>query len=231
MTKTRKTTEPVVTQGQRFTPLHAPSYCSAPFFIACMVVILFWIPVGLANENSTTILPEKARQLGLSMVGEGALTWLGFSIYKASLWTQNGTYHGTHIERSADQKPLTPSIQKSKDLDYSLPMALHIVYEKNLSSEILVRSTIKEWRRLKILSEGQKRDYAAQLRRIWPDVEPGDSITAVIDNSQHTIFLVNGRETGKITDSHFGPSLLAVWLHPKTRASSLRAELIGLQGG
>jgi hypothetical protein len=105
------------------------------------------------------------------------------------------------------------------------------VYEKNISCEILVKTTIKEWRRLKIFTESQYLHFAPQLRSIWPDVKPGDSITTLIDNNQHTIFFVNGREAGKIIDTAFGPALLAVWLHPKTRAANLRADLIGLQGG
>ncbi|KPJ95233.1 MAG: hypothetical protein AMJ53_03175 [Gammaproteobacteria bacterium SG8_11] len=171
------------------------------------------------------------RHLGLTMVGEGSMTWLGFSLYHASLWTKNGTYHGIPTERVANQKPVITSEQQSQDLTYSLPIALHIVYEKNISSETLVKTTIKEWRRLKIFNDNQYRNYEPQLLNIWPDVKPGDSITTVIDTNQHTLFLVNGREAGQITDKDFGPALLAVWLHPKTRAASLRAELIGLQGG
>ncbi|WP_455211369.1 chalcone isomerase family protein [Kaarinaea lacus] len=230
MVKTRNTTVSIVTQGQSFKSLHAPNYCSAPFFIVCMIVCLFWMPVGLAEQDATTKLPQQARHLGLSMVGEGAMTWLGFSIYKASLWTQNGTYHGINVERASEQK-LALSRQRFQDTAYTFPIALHIVYEKNISSEILVKTTIKEWRRLKIFDESQYRYYAPQLRSIWPDVKPGDSITTVIDNNQHTIFFANGREAGKIIDKDFGPALLAVWLHPKTRAANLRADLIGLQGG
>lgn len=230
MIKTSSTTVSNVTQGQRSKPLHAPSYCSAPLLIVYIVACMFWVPVSIANESSATKLPEQASHLGLSMVGEGKMTWLGFSIYKASLWTQNGSYHEIHVEHIKNQKPLKQDspIHSYKDLSHSLPAALHIVYEKNISSETLVKTTIKEWQRLKIFSYSQHQYYAPQLRSIWPDVKPGDSITTVIDNNQHTTFLVNGREAGKITDKHFGPALLAVWLHPKTRAASLRADLIGL---
>ena len=231
MTITSSTFVIDVTQGQRQKSLHAPSSCSAPFLIVCAVACLFYTSVSLAKENGAAILPAHVKHLGLSMVGEGTMTWLGFSIYKASLWTKNGTYHGIPIEQVADQEFLTPTAQRTKDSTYSLPIALHIVYEKNISSETLVKTTIKEWRRLKIFNDHQHRNYEPQLLNIWPDVKPGDSITTVIDNDQHTIFLVNGREAGKITDKNFGPALLAVWLHPKTRAASLRAELIGLQGG
>jgi len=222
MIKTSNTTVNIVTQGQRPKSLHAPSYCSVPFFIVCIVASTVWVPVSLANEINATKLPEEARHLGLSMVGEGKMTWLGFSIYKASLWTQNGTYYETPVKKGSDLH---------QTIAHSLPIALHIVYEKNISSDTLVKTTIKEWRRLKIFNDIQYLNYETKLRSIWPDVEPGDSITTVIDNNQHTIFLVNGREAGQITDKNFGPALLAVWLHPKTRAASLRADLIGLQGG
>lgn len=219
---TNNTTATNVTQGQRFKSLHTPDDCSAPFFVLYMVASLVWMPVSLANENGAAMLPAQIRHLGLSMVGEGTMTWLGFSIYKASLWTQNGTYYETSNNQGPDLHHA---------IAHSLPIALHIVYEKNISSDTLVKTTIKEWRRLNILNDSEYRNYAPQLRNIWPDVKPGDSITTVIDNNRHTIFLVNGREAGKIIEKDFGPALLAVWLHPKTRAASLRADLIGLQGG
>jgi hypothetical protein len=105
------------------------------------------------------------------------------------------------------------------------------VYEKNISSETLVDTTLKEWRRLNIFDDSRRQFYAQQLRRLWPDVKPGDSITTVMNNNEQTIFLVNGREVGRISDKHFGPALLAIWLHPETRATGLRADLIGLKGG
>jgi hypothetical protein len=201
--------------------------------IVCMIACIAWVPVSAATEASVNKLPGQASQLGLSMVGEGKMTWLGFSIYKASLWTQNGTYPSRPVNHAAEQEPAKqdPLVRSSSGNSYSLPIALHIVYEKNISSETLVETTIKEWRRLKLFDDSERQYYAQQLRSIWPDVKPGDSITTVMDINQHTIFLVNGRTAGNIRDKNFGPALMAIWLHPETRATGLRASLIGLQGG
>ncbi|MGD8941492.1 MAG: chalcone isomerase family protein [Gammaproteobacteria bacterium] len=191
-----------------------------------------------ANEDTSSSVPTTQRlsgiaKLELSKVGEGHMKWFGFSIYRASLWTQNGTYLGIPVKQDPDLGILSKSPQQkgAESQPYSLPIALHIVYQKNISRETLIDTTVKEWRRLKIVDKSQQLRWAQQLRGIWPDVKPGDSITTVMDDNHHTLFLVNGRDAGKVTDVQFGPALLAIWLHPKTRAANLRAQLIGQQGG
>ncbi|MCG6971169.1 MAG: chalcone isomerase family protein [Gammaproteobacteria bacterium] len=232
-----------IIKGQSVETLHAPDCSSVPFFtakgIALVIVCLVWLPVATdAREDTSHNLATKQQQLrltslGLSKVGEGHMKWFGFSLYRASLWTQNGVYLGMPEQQVPDQgvsngNPVVNGIVNQPD---SLPIALHIVYQKNISRETLIDTTVKEWRRLKIADQPQQLRWAQQLRGIWPDVKPGDSITTVMDDNHHTIFLVNGRDAGKVTDVQFGPALLAIWLHPETRAADLRVRLIGQQGG
>ena len=146
----------------------------------------------------------------LIQVGEGVMTWFGFSIYRASLWSHNGRY---------------------ESLTRSRPLALHITYEKNISRDKLIETTLDQWSRLNISNKSQRDVWARKLRRIWPDVKPGDSITTVLNLQGHTEFFNNARQLETITDTEFGPALLSIWLHPKTTASDLRAKLIGIQKG
>jgi hypothetical protein len=225
-------------KGQSVKTLHAPDCGSAPFFIVLIIACLVWVPVSAAKDDGTNKLSagpqlQGLTKLGLTKVGEGRMKWFGFSIYRASLWTQNGVYLGIPVQQQPEQGLVKQPhlINGADNYPYSLPIALHIVYEKNISRETLIDTTIKEWRRLKIVDESQRQHWVQQLLRIWPDVKPGDSITTVMDNNHHTIFLVNGSEAGRVTDVRFGPALLAIWLHSETRATDLRTNLIGLQGG
>ena len=145
-----------------------------------MIVCLVWVPVASdANEDASSSVPTTQQlsglaKLELSKVGEGHMKWFGFSIYRASLWTQNGIYLGIPIQQDPDSDMLNESpIQKGAESQpYSLPIALHIVYQKNISRETLIDTTVKEWRRLKIVDQPQQLRWAQQLRGIWPDVKP-----------------------------------------------------------
>jgi hypothetical protein len=223
----------MVDKGQSVKTLHAPDCGSAPFFTAVLIACLMWAPTSLANDKYPPELSASPGMLGLTKVGEGRMKWFGFSLYKASLWTQDGVYLGMPVTPRAKRDAMFSSATSDAAgyHPYSLPVALHIVYEKNISRETLIVTTLKEWRRLKIFNAVQHRQWVKLLRHIWPDVEPGDSITTVVQDNGHTRFLVNGREGGTVTDPRFGPALLAIWLHPQTRAAQLRAHLLGLQGG
>lgn len=146
----------------------------------------------------------------LLQVGEGRMTWFGFSIYSASLWTADGRF---------------------ESLNRSLPLALQITYAKNISQEKLIETTLDQWRQLNISTEGQRHIWATQLSRIWPNVKPGDSIITVLTRRGETQFFDSHKRLGTISDPSFGPALLSIWLHPETTAPELRAKLIGHQGG
>jgi len=146
---------------------------------------------------------------GLTEVGRGELTWFGFSVYDAHLYTASGEFSGF-------DKP---------------PVALEIRYERNIESRQLVETTRKEWRRLAGalgLSEPERTQrWLADVGRIWPDVGPGDRIVTVLGADGVTRFFGTQGFLGTVADPEFGPALLGIWLHPETRVGDLRADLIG----
>lgn len=144
----------------------------------------------------------------LITVGHGELTWFGLSIYRASLWTVNG---------------------KFENLQNSIPVAMTISYQKNISSDSLVDRTLEEWERLGIYETEQRNYWSQQLRKIWPDVSPGDSITTLVTSDKSTRFYYNDTLLTVLQDPTLGTALLSIWLDPRTSEPDLRAKLIGRQ--
>ncbi len=142
----------------------------------------------------------------LKHVGTGSIRWFGFTIYEAGLWTANGNFNG---------------------LTGSLPMALHITYQKHIKSGALAERTAREWERLSIYSLDKRKEWQQRLAMIWPSVQPGDSITTLVTADKQTHFYFNNELIQTIKDTEFGIALLSIWLHPNTSQPELRSRLIG----
>ena len=153
-----------------------------------------------AKNNASTAFPT------LIAVGHGELTWFGLSIYRASLWTSNGEF---------------------QNVEDSLPLALTITYEKNITSNALVERTLKEWKHLGIFNEQDRNSWGKTLKQIWPDVKPGDSITTLVNNNRQTLFYYNGTLLKTLEHPALGTALLSIWLDPNTSEPDLRTKLIG----
>ncbi|WP_455208754.1 chalcone isomerase family protein [Kaarinaea lacus] len=149
-------------------------------------------------------------QTTLQPVGTGTIRWFGFTIYDASLWTASGDF---------------------KNLTYSLPVALHITYQKSIKSSALANRTAKEWKKLDIYSAVERQQWEQRLTAIWPSVKPGDSITTLVTATKQTQFYYNKELIKTINDPEFGVALLSIWLHPNTSQPELRRKLIGHREG
>lgn len=142
----------------------------------------------------------------LTVVGQGELSWLGFSVYRASLWTKDGNFQG---------------------LEGNKPIALEIIYQRNIEAADLAERTVEEWERLGVF-DGEKRDlWGKRLAKIWPDVKPQDSITTLITPDQRTRFYHNDKLLTVLNEPEFGRALLSIWLDPATSEPELREKLIG----
>lgn len=145
-------------------------------------------------------------------VGRGDMRWFGIDLYEARLLNRDGRYRP-----AGDTGPL----------------ALEITYRRNISRERLVSTTEREWQRLEaelgLQDDSRVADWVAALARIWPDVAPGDRILALREAEGPTRFYGNDGLLGIVEDPAFGPAFLGIWLHPDTRASDLRAALIGAE--
>lgn len=143
-------------------------------------------------------------------VGRGDMRWFGIDLYEARLLNRDGRYQ--------------PGSNAG-------PLALEITYRRSISRERLVSTTEREWRRLAgelgLPNDSRVAAWLEALAGIWPDVAPGDRILALQEAGGPTRFYGNDGLLGLIEDPAFGPAFLGIWLHPETRASDLRAALIG----
>ncbi|MDH5256289.1 MAG: chalcone isomerase family protein [Gammaproteobacteria bacterium] len=153
-------------------------------------------------------LPESVRGVGhdLSRVGQGRLTWLGFGIYEASLWTRDGRFEG---------------------FEEGEPVALALWYERKFSRQQLIDITTGEWERLDLAPAATRSAWARQLDAMWKDVARGDNLTAVVLPGGETQFFDRQGVLGRVDDPAFGPAFLRIWLDSRTAIQDLRAQLLG----
>ena len=184
-----------------------PQWLSAPVK-ALVIALSFAIAITMVVPAAEAALPSPAltAHAGLKEVGRGRLTWLGFGIYRASLWTPSGRYDG-----------FTPG----------QTVALSLWYERKFSRQQLLGITQHEWERLKLGTPEQQRRWRAELERQWGDVRPGDNITTVTTVGGATRFYTQYRLLGEVTDPAFGPAFLAIWLDPRSAVADLRREILG----
>lgn len=161
----------------------------------------------LAMGTAEAMLPAPARAdfAQLEEVGRGRLTWLGFGIYEASLYTPDGRYTGLQSGR---------------------PVALSLWYQRKFTKAELIEITRNEWERLGAAPAPRRAAWVAALERQWVDVRKGDNMTAVVVPGGETRFYRQDRLLGTVADPAFGPAYLAIWLDPRTAVADLRAEML-----
>lgn len=151
-------------------------------------------------------LPESVRkgEAGWRQWGSGEMTWLGFSLYHATLWVVGDS---------------------ALDASATSPSALQLDYQHDIPRDRLVQTSVDEMRRLGA-SEGQLQRWEPELRRVVPDVKEGDSIIGVHYPGRGAAFFHRGRPTGEVRDADFARLFFAIWLDPRSRSPSLRAALL-----
>lgn len=157
-------------------------------------------------------LPAPLKQEGFEarQVGGGLLTWFGFEIYEASLWTPDGNFTG---------------LDKLQQ-----PTALSLWYRRGFSRDRLIEITQNGWTEFDLATPLQQERWSAQLARIWVDTEKGSNMTALVTPGGETRFYSAQRFLGSVSDAAFGPAFLGIWLDARahgTRLENLRIALLG----
>lgn len=132
--------------------------------------------------------------------GSGEMRWLGIALYQATLYVAGD---------DAGQAPL----------------ALRLEYRRDIPGARLVQTTMEEMRRLGA-DPARLPAWEAQLQRLFPDVQKGDTITGVLIPGLGVRFFHQDRLRGELADSEFGRWFFAIWLHPDSRSPSLRSQLL-----
>ncbi|MCU0974895.1 MAG: chalcone isomerase family protein [Steroidobacteraceae bacterium] len=153
-------------------------------------------------------LPPRVNADGFELkpVGKGRLTWLGFGIYRAGLWTPDGRF---------------------EDFAPGGPVALSLSYERAFSRAQLIEITTGEWTRLGLATPAQRDSWARAIEGFWKDVRKGDNMTAVVVPGGETRFYDATGLVGRVTDPAFGPAYLRIWLDQRSAVSELRVALLG----
>lgn len=172
------------------------------------LLIFLWVlllsPLAWAKPPQVSLpAAVKTAEPDLHLLGAGHLNWLFFNVYNAALWVSGSDYTPTQ------------------------PFALGIDYERSFSSHELVKTSLKEMRRLDSLSPAQLTRFQTDLKNAFPDVKSGDQIVGLCVPGKYTAFYYNGILHSKINDPQFCPDFFAIWLSPRTQVQGLRKNLLG----
>jgi hypothetical protein len=132
--------------------------------------------------------------------GSGRLTWWGFNIYDAALY------------RSANLS--------------SPEFAMDVRYQKSFQGISIANRTVEEMRRIGV-PEAQAVNWGKQLASFMPNIQSGQTLTAIYSPKQGTVFYHEGKQIAQISGMDFPKAFFGIWLDPKTSAPSLREQLLG----
>ncbi|MBU3550805.1 chalcone isomerase family protein [Polynucleobacter sp. MWH-Berg-3C6] len=132
--------------------------------------------------------------------GSGRLNWLGFHIYDASFY-RSGV-------------PSSPEF------------ALNIRYQKSFTGVSIANRTADEMKKMGV-PDAQVTTWGKELATILPNIESGQTLTAIYTPKQGTIFYHDGKRVAQIPGVEFSKAFFGIWLDPKTSAPKLRNELLG----
>jgi hypothetical protein len=136
-------------------------------------------------------------------VGQGRLTYLFWDIYDVTLYATQGTW-----------------------INYK-PFALQLSYLRPFEGKRLADRSAKEIRSQGFNDEVKLAIWHAQMRKIFPDVDQGVSLTGVYTETGGTIFYRDDIEIGRINDPEFSRAFFGIWLGEKTSVPDLRRKLLG----
>lgn len=132
--------------------------------------------------------------------GSGKLTWWGLHIYDASFY-RAGSFNSPEF-------------------------ALDLHYHKSLNGLAIANRSAEEMKKLGV-PETQAQIWGKQLATFLPNVEPGQSLTAIYNPKQGTTFYFDGKPLAQIAGSDFSKAFFGIWLDSKTTAPKLREQLLG----
>ena len=168
------------------------------FKVIAVIYLIFCAFGQISFARNLTYLDSVLNPAKLQ--GAGKLTWWGFHIYDVSFY-RSGT--------------LT-----------SPEFALDIHYQKSFSGVSIANRSADEMKRIGV-PDTQAAMWGKELAGFLPDVESGQTLTAIYIPKQGTVFYHDGKRIAQIPGADFSKAFFGIWLDPKTSAPKLRAELLG----
>ena len=168
-----------------------------------VLFVLLYVEPALASALPA---PVRSEISDARLAGQGNYRWFGLKIYEAQLWVGDRGY-----------RPDDPASAK---------FALNLTYARDLYGKRIARSSIDEISKLGYGTIEQHQAWLNRMEALFPDVHEGTQISGIFLPGQGARFYLNGKLLGEIADVEFARAFFAIWLDPRTSASSLRSELL-----
>jgi hypothetical protein len=136
--------------------------------------------------------------------GDVRFTFLGFSVYDASLWVMPG-FSAQDYDRHA--------------------FALSLTYLRDFTGEAIAKRSAAEMRRQPGVTEPQLDAWNRRMREVFPDVRKGDRLTGIHRPGEGARFHLNGQPAGAIADADFSRRFFGIWLSAQSSDARLRDAL------
>ncbi len=163
------------------------------------------LTVCLGQEVSVPT-PVRDAQPELRRSGATTLRWFGIKVYDIALFATGQPYTSNSTA------------------------VLSIRYDISIKRHRLLETTLQEWQRLGQGTVAERNRWITQLDQLWPDLKPGDRLTACKHRNGPTQFYFDDRLLGELTDPAFGPAFFAIWLDANCRYPAVRNMLLGIKG-
>ncbi len=144
-------------------------------------------------------LPEAQRG------GEARLTYWGFNVYDASLWTGAGFRSGDWPRHA---------------------FALELHYLRAFDGEDIAKRSADEMRRAGPMTAAQSSQWLDAMKAAFPDVKKGDRLLGLYEPGVGVRFFHNGTPTGTVRDADFAQRFFGIWLGPRTSEPAMREALL-----
>ncbi len=171
---------------------------------------------ALATQDMRA-LPTAAAHTDWRQWGSGEMRWYGFALYRATLYV-------------AGREPVAAAGRGAEDSPYGSPFALALEYRRDIPGARIVEASVDEMRRLGAADSDLQR-WEGEMKRLFPDVRNGDTITGFFLPDRGARFYLGSRALGEIADPDFARRFFAIWLDPRTAAPAVRAALLRLPPG
>lgn len=180
---------------------------------ACLMAAAAWA----AADVHMPPLPQAALEgaPGLQPRGQGSFRWFGLHIYDAALWLPDGP----------TSSPSPPKV--APGVDVSQPLALRLRYARTLKGSDIAQRSIEEIERLGLGDAARRAGWLETMRKLFPDVSRGSTLTGVHLPGRGARFFHDQRLLGEVPDEAFSRAFFAIWLDARTSAPALREALLG----
>ncbi|WP_068544732.1 hypothetical protein [Thalassotalea crassostreae] len=172
--------------------------CSSLIILAFLAFQNLSFAATINAETEDTPAYKKIKWLN---VGKAKLEILFFDIYKAQLYTEDGTFSGIKG-----------------------PLKLHLTYYLDIDGEELVDETKNQWQEMGIYDVADK-PWLEQLRLVFPDIKEDDSLTLILDKNSQGLLEHNNKLIHVFEGSEQLSKFFSIWLSKDSTRPELMRKL------